>query len=81
MRPGRPVKDKKQHCTPLEVCLSRLLKSRFSVIDASGGKVGGVECNEGGVAELLITCQEGIHILAVYFWHTERWSVRDEARF
>ena len=24
-------------------------------------------------------CQEGIHILAVYLWHSEGWSVRNEA--
>ena len=40
-----------------------------SVVDANGGKVEGLVGNESGVAEMWIkNCQEGLHILAVYFW-------------
>ena len=37
------------------------------------------ECCEGTVVEMWTTCQEGVHIFAVYFWHSKGWSVRNEA--
>ena len=50
-----------------------------SVVDAKGRKVEQLECNEGRVEEMWIKCREGIHILIVYLWHSEGWSVRNEA--
>ena len=38
----------------------------------------GLEGNEGGVAEMWITCQEGTQVFTVYFWHSDGWSVRNE---
>ena len=35
----------------------------------------GLERNQGGVAETWEKCQERKHILAVYSWHSEGWSV------
>ena len=46
------------------------------VVCAKGGKVESLEKNEGQFAETWIEYQEGIHIFAVYFWHTQVWSVR-----
>ena len=48
-----------------------------SVVSAKGGKVESLGENEGHFTETRIKYQEGIHIFAVYFWHTEVWSVRN----
>ena len=35
--------------------------------------------NEDRVAEMWVRCHEGIHTLAVYFWHGAGWSLGNEA--
>ena len=48
-----------------------------AVVSTKGGKLESVEERKkdcGSVDE----CREGIHNFALYFWHTEGWSVRNE---
>ena len=50
-----------------------------SVIDTGGGKVESLLVNEGRTAQIWITCNGGLHMFAVYFWHSEAWRARSEA--
>ena len=50
-----------------------------AVADASCGKVEGLDDTEGRIAEMWVYSQGIIHIFAVYVWHSEGWSPRNEA--
>ena len=41
-------------------------------------KFDSLEENGGTIAEQWVKCHEGIHVFAVYFWHSEGWAVRTE---
>ena len=43
-----------------------------------GVKFDGFEENDGRIAEVCVKCHQGIHVFAVYFWHSEGWTTRSE---
>ena len=55
-----------------------LLNHLTSVVTTNGVQVESLVQNEGRITEAWMKCPEGRHVSAVYFWHTERWSVKTE---
>ena len=38
-----------------------------------------VEEHEGIIVQVWMNCEGELHIFAVYFWHSEGWTTRNEA--
>ena len=55
-----------------------LLNHLTSVVTTKGVQVESLVQNEGRITEAWMKCPEGRQVSAVYFWHTEGWSVKTE---
>ena len=51
---------------------------KSSLVDTIGGKVEGLEENEGRIVQIWVNCKGGLQLFAVYFWYSEGWTTRNE---
>ena len=48
------------------------------VVEQNGGTVDAGEEHQGMIAKMCIQWQGGLSVFAVWFWHTEGWTPRNE---
>ena len=62
-----------------EQVMIAVYKHIASAAAQNGGEVDGGEENQGRIAKVWVSCQRGLQVFAVCFWHSEGWSSRKEA--
>ena len=50
-----------------------------AVVGAEEGAIESIQGNEGRIAQAWVNVRGGLRIFAVYFWHSEGWTSRNEA--
>ena len=50
-----------------------------AVVGAEEGAIGSIPGNEGRIAQSWVNVRGGLRVFAVYFWHSEGWTSRNEA--
>ena len=50
-----------------------------AVVGAEEGAIESIPCNEGRIAQAWANVRGGLRIFSVHFWHSEGWTLRNEA--